>query len=319
MSRPSKLNIALGFAAIYIIWGSTYLAIRFGVEDIPPFLMAGVRFIIGGGLFYLVARLSGTGGGTGQQWLHSGIIGLLLVVGGNGLVTWSEETVPSGLTSLLVAVVPLWIVLMDWLRPGGVKPRLRVIGGLVLGFIGVALLINPTGIGNVSEIDIFGAMLVITATLLWSFGSIYSRHAVQPKSKFLGASMQMITGGVMLILLSLARGETSGFEWQAVSIKSILALIYLITFGSLGFFAYIWLLKWSTPARVATYAYVNPVIALFLGNWLANEPLTLWTIGCSLVILTAVIIIVSTRKTGFGVKTKTNVITPASTAKAVAE
>lgn len=319
MSRPSRLNIALGFATIYIIWGSTYLAIRFGVEDIPPFLMAGVRFVIGGGFFYLAARLSGTGGGTRRQWFQSAIIGFLMVAGANGLVTWSEQTVPSGLAALLVAVVPLWIVLFDWLRPGGIKPRAKVIGGLLLGFTGVGLLINPTGIGAVSEIDGLGAIMMITATLLWSFGSIYSRHAEQPQSKFLGASMQMITGGVILLFLSLIKGEFSGFEWQAVSLNSILALGYLITFGSLGYFAYIWLLKWSSPARVATYAYVNPVIALLLGNWLAGEALTLWTIGCSLIILTAVIIIVTSRKAGKNVSHKTETIAQNSAATAVAE
>jgi len=299
MSKPSRSSFILAFAAIYLIWGSTYLAIHFGVETIPPFLLAGVRFIVGGALFYLAALKGGGAKATAGQWLRAGMIGIFMIVGGNGLVTWSLVLVPSGLVALIVAIVPLWIVAFAWMWPGGSRPRNRVIFGLLLGFIGIGLLINPTDIGSPSEINTLGALIVVLATLLWSFGSIYSRYANQPESKIMSVCVQMIVGGVGL-LISLTSGELSGFDLAAVSMKSFVSFLYVTIFGSLGYFAYVWLLKWSTPAKAATYAYVNPVIALFLGNILADEILSPRTLLLSGVILIAVIIIVGSKKISNG-------------------
>lgn len=295
MTKNLKYQIILGFAAIYLIWGSTYLAIRLGVETIPPFLMAGVRFILGGLIFYFWGKAKKADSPKAKHWISTSIVGLLLLVGGNGLVSWAEEVVPSGITALIIAMVPMWIVLIDWIRPNGNRPRMAVVIGLILGFIGVGALINPTNVGGLAEIDHFGAMLLILATIFWASGSVYSKYADMPKSQFVSAGMQMFSGGIILIILSMLTGEFSDLQIQDVTSVSILSLIYLITFGSVGYGAYIWLLKVTDPSKVATYAYVNPVIALILGNLIAMEPISSWTIVCSIVILAAVIIIITSR------------------------
>lgn len=296
MSSSPRFKIAISFAAIYLIWGSTYLAIRIGIETIPPFLMVGSRFLVAGLAFYAFMRFRGTPRPTRSQWKSATIIGIMLAAGGNGLVTWAEVTVPSGLTALLVAMVPMWIVLVDWLRPGGLRPSLPVVIGLLLGFAGVAFLINPSNIGGHGEIDQFGALLVILATISWAVGSVYSRQADQPESKMIGTGMQMITGGGMLLATSIVFGETTQFDFGAVTQKSWLALFYLTTVGSAGFAAYVWLLRTTAVAKVATYAYVNPVIALVLGSLLAGEIISMRTLLCSTIILLAVITIISVKK-----------------------
>lgn len=295
MSEQMKLKIILGFAAIYIIWGSTYLAIRLGVETIPPFMMAGIRFVIGGLSIYLWMRSRGVAAPSRKHWWTAGIIGILLAAGGTGGVTWAETTVPSGLTALLVAMVPMWIVLVDWLRPGGVKPRKLVVAGLALGFVGVALLINPTDIGGAGEIDKFGAGLIVLATMSWAIGSIYSRHAVQPSSKLLGAGMQMIIGGGVLLVASALTGEFGSWDIGATTFKSWAGLAYLITIGSGAFAVYVWLIGASTPSKVATYAFVNPVIALVLGAIVAGEALSSWTFFCSVIVIMAVFMIIRSK------------------------
>lgn len=291
----SPFTIALGFAAIYLIWGSTYLAIRFMVETIPPFYGAAVRFLIGGVALYGWARIRGAEKPSLRQWGAMAIIGALLLMGGNGLVTWAEKIVPSGLTALLIGMVPLWLVLFDWLSPGGARPKWVVILGLALGFAGVGALVDPTNVSGVEEIDFFGAVVIGLATILWAIGSIYSRHADTPDSKILAVGMQMLTGAVALSLFGALVGETAQVDISAVSMKSVWALVYLITAGSVGYAAYIWLLQVTTPAKVSTYAYVNPVIALFLGNLLAGETLSAWTLGCSAVIIGAVFLIITNK------------------------
>jgi drug/metabolite transporter (DMT)-like permease len=296
MSRSVRWSIIAGFATIYTIWGSTYLAIRLGVDTIPPFMMAGARFTIGGLLLYLWVRSRGAARPKPIHWLTAAVLGLLMAAGANGLVTYAEVTVPSGITALIVAMVPMWIVLFDWIRRGGTRPTLLIVAGLILGFFGVAMLINPTDVGNFSQFDKAGALLVVLATIMWASGSVYSRHAVQPESKMLGASMQMITGGIMLFAISGVAGEYAAFDIGAVTMSSALAWAYLTVVGSLAYAVYIWLLKASTPAKVATYAYVNPIIALILGSVVAGEALTAWIIGCSLITLIGVGLIVTGRK-----------------------
>ncbi len=291
-----KYKIILGFAAIYIIWGSTYLAIRIGVETIPPFFMASVRFTVAGILFYLYGRIKKAEKPKTKHWITTSIVGILLLVGGNGLVSWAEVVVPSGLTALLIAMVPLWIVLFDAIHPKGTRPTLTAIGGLLLGFIGVAALINPTNIGGLAEIDYFGAVLIIFASIFWAAGSIYAKHAEMPKSMIVASGMQMIVAGVVLLILSSLTGELNQFTFESITYKAWMSLLYLITFGSVGYGAYIWLLQVTEPSKVATYAYVNPIIALILGNLIASERISFWTIGCSAFILIAVFIIVSSKK-----------------------
>jgi len=285
----------LGFACIYVIWGSTYLAIRFGVATIPPFLLAGVRFFIGGALFYLWAKIKGAPNPQKKHWLTAFIVGAFLVVGGNGLVNWSEKTLPSGIAALLVGMMPFFLVLFDWLRPRGNRPGWIVIMGLILGFSGVVLLVNPTQVQGVSSIDKFGAALILAATILWAFGSLYSRQAKQPESHALFAGMQMMAGGAVAFLVSYLMGEFHKFDISALSPLSFWSWTYLTLFGSFAFGVYLWLLQVSTPAKVSTYAYVNPVIAIFLGAMLDNEHLTRWTVGCSIIIISAVMVIITAK------------------------
>jgi drug/metabolite transporter (DMT)-like permease len=293
-SAPSRAKLVAAFAAIYLIWGSTYLAIRFAIETMPPFLMAGSRFVIAGLILYLVATLQGAGRPTWKQWRSAAIIGGLLLLGGNGGVVWSETRVPSGLAALMVATVPFWIVVLDWLRPGGVRPSGRVLLGVFLGMAGIILLIGPDKSGG--NIDILGALALIIASLSWSAGSLYSRRAELPRSPLLATGMEMLAGGALLLIAGAVTGEPGRLRPEAISLQSALSLLYLILFGSLiGFTAYIWLLRVAPPARVATYAYVNPVVAVFLGWVFAGEQLSLQTIIASVVIIAAVVIITTYR------------------------
>lgn len=262
--------VLLAFAAIYLIWGSTYLVIRFAIETIPPFLMAGTRFLIAGGLLYAVLRWRGVARPTASQWRASAILGVLMMCGGNGLVTWAEQTVPSALAALVVTTIPLWMVTLDALWFGGPKPTARVITGLVLGLIGVGMLIGPAD----GAIAPAGAAVLITATFLWALGSLRARSASVPASPWMTAALQMVGGGVALMIVATLAGEWQRFDASAVSLRSLVAFAYLIVFGSIiALSAYVYLLRKTTAASVATYAFVNPVIALLLG-WLVGEPLT---------------------------------------------
>jgi drug/metabolite transporter (DMT)-like permease len=192
--------VLAAFAAVYLIWGSTYLGITIAVKTIPPFLMAGVRFIIAGGALYFVMRRLGVSAPTRRQWISASIIGALLILAGNGGVSWAQGRVPSGVTALIIASVPLWIMLVDWLRPRGLRPTPRVLLGLAVGGTGVVLIIlSRDPLGN-RAIDPVGAGVVLGASLCWAFGSIYSRHAVQPASALMSVSMQMLAGGVLQLL-----------------------------------------------------------------------------------------------------------------------
>lgn len=293
MTRPSRAALVAAFAAVYLIWGSTYLAIRWGVAEIPPFLMAGVRFLGAGTVFVALAFRWGAARPTGYHWLTTGLIGLLMATGGNGLVSWALQRIPSGLGALLVAMVPFWVALADWLRPRGARPPGQVILGLAIGFTGVALLVNPSDIAGARSLDAVGAGAVIVASLLWAAGSVYSRHAPQPASHWLSAGMQMLGGGAALLVISALSGEWAGLDWSTVSPTAFGAWIYVAAFGSVAYGSYLWLLKASTPPKAATYAYVNPVIALVLGYLFAGETLTLWSFGCSTVVVVGVLLVVS--------------------------
>src|SRR5690606_10508414 len=274
-ATPSRASVVAAFAAVYTIWGSTYLAILFAIETIPPFLMAGVRFLIAGAVLYAWVRLRGAQRPPRQAWKHALVIGGLLLLGGNGAVVWAEQSVPSGVAALLVASVPFWMVLLDWLRPGGVRPTLGVLAGLLFGFGGIALLVGPGELGG-GGVPPLGAAVLVVGSFAWSVGSIYSRGVPHPEPPLLGTAMEMLCGGALLVAFGLLTGEGARLALDAVTLRSLLALLYLIVFGSLiGYSAYVFLLKVSTPARVSTYAYVNPVVAVLLGWAFAGEPLTL--------------------------------------------
>ncbi len=288
---PSPLSVVAAFAAVYLIWGSTYLAIRWAIDTIPPFLMAGTRFVIAGAALYVWVRLRGTPRPAPYYWVPTAMVGGFLLLGGNGGVVWAEQLVPSGLTALLIATVPLWMVLLDWIR-GGTRPRAGVAIGLAAGFAGIALLVSPAEIAGGEHINPLGATVLVLASLSWAIGSLYSRKAKVPDSPFLATAMEMLAGGALLLLAGSVTGEWTRLEFSEVSARSMLSFVYLIIFGSLvGFTAYIWLLRVSTPARVSTYAYVNPVVAVILGAALAGEPITARALLAAVIILSAVVLI----------------------------
>jgi drug/metabolite transporter (DMT)-like permease len=299
----------MAFAAVYVIWGSTYLAIRYAVETLPPLLFAGTRFMVAGLMLYGWARVRGAARPQPASWRTALVIGGLLLLGGNGAVVLAERTVPSGLTALLIATEPLMVVLLDWARPGGLRPTGRVAMGLALGMVGMFILIGPAGMTGASEINLFGAALLILATISWAAGSIYAARARLQVSPILFAGMQMIAGGALLAIVGLVRGELSDFAFAAVSLRSLVSLGYLIVFGSLvAFTSYSWLLRVTPPSLAATYAYVNPVVAVLLGWAFAGEALSLRTMIAAAVIVAAVVLITTQQSRAAGAaKGETNI------------
>lgn len=290
ISAP-RWKVWAAFAAVYSIWGSTYLAIRFAIATVPPLLMAGFRFATAGAILYTVMRLRGVPHPKRIHWRSGLIIGGLMLLGGNGGVTWAEQHVYSSVAALMIAMVPLWMVLLEWIRPNGRRPGPWTISGLVLGFVGMVLLV---GLGNLAggSVDPVGAGVLVLAALLWSIGSLISREAPLPADGLMGTAVEMLMGGGLLILMGTATGEWSGFNPAAISLRSAGAFVYLILFGSLvGFSAYVWLLKAVSPAQASTYAYVNPVVAVFLGWLLGGETLTWRTLIAAAIIIGSVVLI----------------------------
>ncbi len=290
-SIPSTGGVIAAFAAIYVIWGSTYLGIRYAVESIPPFLMAGTRNLVAGALLFAFARARGAGAPTRVQWRDAAIAGGLLLAIGNGGVTWAEQIIPSGVTALLVALVPFWMTLFDWLRPRGVRPPPRVAAGLAVGFAGVFLLAHHEN--NSAPAHGRGVIVLAVSSISWALGSIFSRHARKPLSPLLAVSMQMLAGGVLLMGMAVAAGEPARFSAGRVTMLSLGGWLYLVVAGSLvGYTCYAWLLHVSTPARVGTYAYVNPFIAVLLGCTIGHEALSHELFAAGVLILLAVVLIV---------------------------
>ena len=291
-TSPSRSALILAFAAIYVIWGSTYLGIRVAVETMPPFLMAGVRFLIAGALLFAFLKFRGAKWPTAAQWRANAIIGTFLLLGGNGLVVWAEQEIPSGITALLIGVSPLFFVLIEWAWPGGTRPTAITFSAMLVGFAGVAWLAAPWENSAHGGLNPVGVVVILCACLFWSIGSIYSRHAKHGADPFLASALQMLGGGATLTLAALVHGDFSALNFSAISPRAWVAFVYLICAGSLvGFSTFVWLMKHSTPARVSTYAYVNPVVAVFLGWLLLHEPITTRTIIASAIIVTAVAII----------------------------
>jgi drug/metabolite transporter (DMT)-like permease len=293
-----RARLIAAFAAVYIIWGSTYLAIRFAVETLPPLLMAGARFLIAGLILLIWARFrTPNDRPTSIDWETGLISGLLLLLGGNGGVVWAEQRVPSGIAALLVAIVPLWMVLLDWGRREGRRPPALVFVGLGLGLVGLALLLGPDALEGHGDISITGAIVLVLASLSWAAGSLYTKHAPKASSGLNGAATQMIAGGLSLAAAAVFAGEPTHMDLAHASSRSILGFLYLVTFGSLvGFTAYIYLLGHTSAAKAATYAYVNPVVAVALGWAFASEPVTTRTLLAAAVILAGVAIITAAQE-----------------------
>jgi drug/metabolite transporter (DMT)-like permease len=294
--HASRGQILAAFASIYLIWGSTYLAISYAVETIPPFLMGGVRFVISGAMLYLWARYRGATRPTRLHWRNAIIAGAFLLLGGNGAVVWAEQFVPSGLTALLVSILPFWLVIIEWVRPPRKRPSGAVFIGLVLGFVGIVVLVGPSDVGGHGDVNPLGALVLMLGSLSWAIGSFWSRDAQLPESGLLTTGMEMLGGGVLLLIVGAATGELAHANIHRISSASAEGLLYLITFGSLlGFTSYIWLLDKVSPARLGTYAYVNPVVAVLLGWAIAGERLSIRTGVAAAIVICAVALITTAR------------------------
>lgn len=261
-------------SAVYLIWGSTYLAIRFTVETMPPFLSAGGRFIASGVVLYLWRRFAGDPEPSKLEWKNATIIGILLLVGGNGAVVWAARYIPSSLAALLVATCPLWMLLFDFLRPGGEKPGARTLAGILIGFCGAVLLIGWSANGT-SENSFVGAIVVVLGSIFWASGSVYGKTAKLPPSPLLITAMEMLSGGAALLLIALVIGEVGTFQLAAVSSRSAWGWFYLTVIGPIAFVSYAWLLRNAPIPLVSTYSYVNPLVAILLGYFLGKEVLAL--------------------------------------------
>jgi drug/metabolite transporter (DMT)-like permease len=291
-ARPTTAGLVAAFAAIYLIWGSTYLAIRYAIETLPPLLMMGMRHLFAGATLYAWTRLRGTPAPKLREWLHPALIGGLLFLGGHGSLAWAEQHVPSGIAALLVATLPMWIVVLARIKGTERSFGGRALAGLVLGFVGVTVLFGPDVLQHSGEVNLLGAAAVLFGTFIWAAGTIYMRSVKMPDSPVISSAMQMLSGGVALMIAATLTRETAGFHLSAVSGRSWLALAYLAVFGSIiAFTAYSWLHMVATPSRVATYAYVNPVVAVLLGWLLAAEPLGVYTVIAMVVILVGVALV----------------------------
>jgi len=293
----ARAGVVAAFLAIYLIWGSTYLAIRFAVEPLPPFLMAGTRYLVAGILLYAWLWIRGERRTTPRQWRDAAIVGGLMLLGGNGAVCWAERFVPSGLAALLVSTIPIWVTLLDWLWLRSARPNRRIFVGLILGFLGVGMLVRPGGNADATGgVSLLGAGVLLLAAALWAAGVVYSRRATIPSSPMLAVAMQMVAGGAMLLLTGTLLGEGSRLDVARASTRSILSLAYLITFGSLvGHTCFLWLIRVTTPAKASTNAFVNPVVAVVLGWALAGEELRPFTALAAAVAISGVVLIVRGR------------------------
>lgn len=285
-----RTKIVLAFLALYVLWGSTFLAIRYAIETIPTLLMASLRFLLAGGALVAWARSRGAAWPGVREWRSAFVIGTLMLALGNYAVVWAEQRIPSGLAALVIASMPIWLLVLDAMSPGGKRPTAPVVAGIVIGLGGVALLVDPSpGAGHVS---IAGILVLTGGAIAWAVGSIYSRHAPQSDVPLMATGMQMLAGGVVLAVAAVVAGQLRNFAIGNVSLVSAVSVLYLVTFGSIiGFTAYIWLLKVVATAKVATYSYVNPLIAVFLGWAIAGEPVTRRILLAAAIILSSVALI----------------------------
>ena len=299
MAAPKRTLVIIAFAALYLIWGSTYLGIRFSIETIPPFLMAGARFVLAGVIMYAIAWSQGIGKSNWANWRTSLIIGACLLLGGNGGVTISERYIDSGLAALIVAIVPIYIVLLGWATGMAPRPTPIMWMGLAGGFVGVAILFGP-GVhfhSTTGRNPAIGISILLVTSFIWSAGSLYSRVAKHAASPFLTAAQQMICGGMLLLFAGVVTGELPRFHPGSISMLSLGSFVYLVLIGAVvGYTAYIWLLRHCDPAKVATYAYVNPIVAVLLGMFFAGETVTVRTLIAAALIIGSVALIITAQQ-----------------------
>lgn len=299
MAAPKRTLVITAFAALYLIWGSTYLGIRFSIETIPPFIMAGTRFVLAGISMYAIAWSQGIEKSTWANWRTSLIIGACLLLGGNGGVTISEQFIDSGLAALIVAIVPIYIVLLGWITGMTRRPTPVMWMGLAGGFAGVAVLFGSGlhfhSVGGRNPA--IGISILLVTSFIWSAGSLYSRVAKYAPSPFLTAAQQMVCGGILLLIAGVVTGEFPRFHPSSISRLSLFSFVYLVLIGAVvGYTAYIWLLRHCDPANVATYAYVNPIVAVLLGTFFAGEMVTMRTLIAAALIIGSVALIITAQQ-----------------------
>ncbi|MNK60828.1 putative inner membrane transporter YedA [compost metagenome] len=291
-SRPPFLPLLLALLTVYVVWGSTYLAIRVAVLGMPPFLMAGMRFLIASVLLIGIGAILRQPWPSRREIAWAGLVGLFLLLGGNGLVVWAEQFIPSSLAALLIASMPLWSLAFEAAVPTGDRPSALGVAGIGLGFLGVITLFWPTLKAGDSS-SLLAQALVILGTMTWALGTMIARRVSLPRSGVFNSGFTMLSAGFAFILVSLGFGEPFRVDWAAIPMDAWLALAYLIVFGScIAFSAFAWLNRHAPPGLTTTYAYVNPVVAIILGYFLLQEPVTAWTMaGSALIVLSVGLVI----------------------------
>lgn len=311
MAERSKdaglIALVLGFACLYFVWGGTFLAIRIALDTIPPLLLCGSRLLLAGVILLVWAKLTGTPWPRGAEWRHAALVGLMLPAAGNGSVTISETHVPSGIVALLLSTIPLWMALLASFGPYASPPGRQALVGLVMGFAGVALLIGPGLLPSTThEFSPLWAIIPVLGALSWAYGSLWSRRVAMPRSPLLGTAVGMTAGGLVLLAMSAGAGEFARFEPARVTLGAVLAMTFLIVFGSvIAFSVYLYLLARVRPEVVATYAFVNPVVAMALGWAFAGEHLSPRTLTAAAIVIVAVALITTARSRGAAVAAST--------------
>lgn len=300
--HPSKLSthlspwIPAAFAYVYFAWGATYMGVHFALESMPPFLLTGCRFVLAGSLLMALLWIFHSKNfhwGDLREWRDAGVVGTMLLIGGNGSMVWAQQYVPSSIAALIFGSMPLCIILMEWVRPNGTAPSVRTCIGLALGFIGLCILIQPSAGTPDSHTETLGKLALVFAACSWSAGAIYSRHVHAKGSPMLPMARQMIVAGIALLVISWAHRDWDHFSFGQVTLTSWVGFFYLVVFGSLiGFTAYVWLMRVSTPAKVSTISYVNLVVAVLLGWTIGREPMTLRIfIGAGIIVCAVVLVL----------------------------
>jgi drug/metabolite transporter (DMT)-like permease len=295
--RPPRWQILLAFAIIYLVWGSTFLAIRMGVHEVPPFLFAAMRFFAAGVILHAWVRAKGMPSPSAREWASASFLGLLIFVMDYGLLFWAEKRVPSGIAAVMLATIPVFMSLSEILFLRTQKLTLRLGLAMLAGLAGVAVLVNPSAGFCQPAVDMLGAAALVIASISWSIAAILTRMLPLPESKVMSSSAQMLTGGFFLLLTSALLGDFEGFSVRAVSVGVWFELAYLVVAGSIiAFTAYTWLIHHESPTKVGTYAYVNPVVAVLLGYFFGGEALGARTVAGTLLVLVSVIVITTTPK-----------------------
>jgi drug/metabolite transporter (DMT)-like permease len=296
-ARPASWKIFLAFAIIYLVWGSTFLAIRVGVREMPPFLMAAMRFTAAGLILFAWLRLTGTSNPRWREWLAATLLGAMIFLLDYGCLFWAEQRLPSGIAAVVLATIPVFITLLEIIYLRTQRLTLRLGAALVVGLCGVAVLMNHSFSLGEAPVNSAGALALLVAAFTWSVATVLTRRMPLPKSKAMSAAAQMVSGGLQLFVLAALTGEFSSFHPQAVSWSAWFAFAYLIVAGSIvGFTAYVWLLHYESPTKVGTYAYVNPVVAVAVGYFIGKEAIGPRTLLGTFLILISVVTITTTPK-----------------------